>query len=156
MSLAEARRTSASVGSLVATLPAVFADLSGSLGEKVWRNLPGSELVASIWEGVRDLRDDGGVTEEEMSEVMPRGWRDRAFRLDEVSASGNSDREVLAAHDAETTNSHKAQEKSGKQINRVQYDRHITSLEGFPTHARPPEEVGPFGKSETGEFAKAR
>ena len=63
---------------------------------------------------------------------------------------------MLEAHDAETTNSHKAQEKSGKQINRVQYDRHITSLEGFPTHARPPEEVGPFGESETGEFAKAR
>ena len=62
---------SASVESLVATLPAVLADLSGSLGEKV-RNLPGSELVTSIWEGVRGLRDDGGGTEEEMGEVVPR------------------------------------------------------------------------------------
>ena len=156
MSSAEARRMSTSVGSLVATLPAVFADLSGSLGEKVWRNLPGSELVASIWEGVRDLRDDGGVTEEEMSEVMPRGWRDRAFRLDEVSASGNSDREVLAAHDAETTNSHKARKKAGKQVNRVQYDRCVTSLDGLPTHARPPEEVDRLGESETRGCARAR
>ena len=45
---------------------------------------------------------------------MPRGWRDRAFRPEEVSASGNSDREVLAAHDAEITNSHKAQKKTRK------------------------------------------
>ena len=44
MSSAEARRMSASVGSLVATLPAVLADFSGSLGEKVRRNLPGSAL----------------------------------------------------------------------------------------------------------------
>ena len=37
MSSAEARRMSASVGSLVATLPAILVDLSGSLGEKVRR-----------------------------------------------------------------------------------------------------------------------
>ena len=55
MSSAEARRMSTSVGSLVATLPAVLADLSGSLGEKVRKNLPESELVASFWEGVRGL-----------------------------------------------------------------------------------------------------
>ena len=156
MSSAEARRMSASVGSLVATLSAVLADLSGSLGEKVRRHLPGSQLVTSIWEGVRGLRDDGGVTEEEMGEVVPRGWRDGAFRPEEVSESGNSDREVLAAHDAETTNSHKAQKKLGKQANRVRYDRHVTSLDGLPSHARAPEEVGPFGERETRECAKAR
>ena len=156
MSSEEARRMSASVGSLVATPPEVLADLSGSLGEKVRRNLPGSELVTSIWEGVRGLRDDGGVTEEEMGKVLTRGWRDRAFRPEEVSASGNSDREVLAAHDAVTTNSLKAQKKLGKQINRVRYDRYVTSLDGLPTHARPLEEVGPFGESETRECAKAR
>ena len=82
---------------LVATLSAVLADLSGSLSEKVRRNLPVSEQVTSIWEGVRGLRDDGGVTTEEMGEVVPRGWRDRAFRPEEVSTSGNSGREVLAA-----------------------------------------------------------
>ena len=147
---------SESVESLVATLPAVLADLSGSLGEKARRKLPGSELGTSIWEGVRGLRDDGGVTEEEIGEVVPRGWRDRAFRPEEVSASGYSDREVLAANDAETSNSHKAQKKLGKQVNRVQYDRYVTSLDGLSTHARPPEEVGPFGESETRERAKAR
>ena len=92
-----------------------------------------------------------------MGEVVPRDWKDRAFHPEEVSASGNSDREVLAAHGAETTNSHKAQKKLGKQVNRVRYDRYLTSLDGLPTHARRPEEVCPFGESEKPhECAKAR
>ena len=107
----------------MATPPAVLADLSGSLGDKVRRNLPESELVTSIWEGIRGLRDNGGVTEEDMGNVASRGWRDRAFRPEEVSASGNSDRKLLAAHDAEITNSPKAQEKLGKQVNRVRGER---------------------------------
>ena len=73
--------------------------------------------MTNIWEGVRSLRDEGGVTEEKMGEVVPRGRRDRAFRPEEVSPSGNSDREVLAAHGAETTNSHKALKKLNHKIN---------------------------------------
>ena len=104
---------------------------------------------------MRGLRDDGGVTEE-MGEVVSRSWRDRAFRLEEVSESGSSDREVLAVHDAETINSHKAQQKLGKQVNRARYDRYVASLDGLPVHARALEEVGPFGESETRECARAR
>ena len=63
---------------------------------------------------------------------------------------------MLTAHDAETINSHKTQKKLGKQVNRVRYDRYVTYLDGFPIHARPPEEVGPFGESETRECTKAR
>ena len=153
MSSAEARRMSASVGSLVVAIPAILADLSGSLGEKVRRNRPGSKLVTNTW-GVRGLRDDGGVTEE-MGEVLPRGWRDRALRPEEVSASVNSDRDELVAHNGETTNSHKAQKNVGKQVNRVRYDRYVAPLDGLLIHARPPVEVGPFRESETG-CAKAR
>ena len=65
-------------------------------------------------------------------------------------------RDVLTTHDAETINPHKAQEKLGKLVNRVRYDRHVTSGNGLPIHARPPEEVGPFGESETCECAKVR
>ena len=82
----EARRVPASSGSLVATLPAVLADLSGSLGGKVRRNLPESELANGIWEGVRGLRDYGEVTEENMGQVVPRAWIDKAFHPDEVYA----------------------------------------------------------------------
>ena len=134
MSPADAKMMSASVGSLVATLPAVMADLSGSLGEKIRRNLPGPELVTNIWAGVRGLRVAGGVTEEDMGEEVPRGWRDRAFRPQEVSASGHSDREVLAAHDAETTNSHKYPQKTRKtgQPSAVRPVRHITRRTSHP------------------------
>ena len=49
-----------------------------------------------------------------MGVVVPRGWRNRAFRPEEVSASENSDRKVLAALDAETTNSHKNPENKSE------------------------------------------
>ena len=104
---------------------------------------------------MRGLRDDGRVTEEEVRKVVAKGGRDRPFRSEEVSKSGNSDREVLAAHDAETELP-QSPEKLGKQVNRVRYDRYVTSLDGLPTHARPLEEVGPFGESETRGCAKAR
>ena len=48
LSSAEARRMSACVGSLVATVPEVLADLSGSIGNKVRRELPDSDLVRRI------------------------------------------------------------------------------------------------------------
>lgn len=56
---------------------------------------------------------------------------------------------MLVAHDVETINFNKVYKTFGKQVNRVRYDRYITSLDGLPTHARPAEEVGPFGESKT-------
>lgn len=76
---------------------------------------------------------------------MPRGQRDRHFRPGEASASWNSYREVLAAHGAETINTHKTPRKLGKQVKRVHYDRYVTSLDGLPSHARRPDEIGPSG-----------
>ena len=61
LSSAEAQRMSASVGSLVATVPEVLGDLSGAIGNKVRRGLPDSDLVQRIWNSVRDLRDVHGV-----------------------------------------------------------------------------------------------
>lgn len=46
-------------------------------------------------EGVRGLRDEGGGTEEEMSEVGLTVWNDRALRPWEVSTHGNFDTKVL-------------------------------------------------------------
>ena len=71
LSSAEARRMSAPVGSLVATLPEVLADLSGAIGNKVRRELPDSDLVWRIWNSVRDLRDVHGVSEEAISNIVP-------------------------------------------------------------------------------------
>ena len=43
------------IGRELGTLPAVVAEHSDSLGEKAPKNLPGSKLVTSVWEGVRGL-----------------------------------------------------------------------------------------------------
>lgn len=76
---------------------------------------------------------------------MPRGWRGRAFRPEEVSAIEEfKNREVLAEHDAETINAHKAQKSIRKQVNRVRYDRYVASLDGLLIRARPPEEDRTF------------
>ena len=50
LSSAESRRMSASIGSLVATVPEILADLSGPLREKVRRELPYSDLVRAAYE----------------------------------------------------------------------------------------------------------
>ena len=111
LSSVEARRMSASVGSVVATLPEVLADLPCTIGDKVRRGLPDSDLVRRILKSIRDLRDVHGVSEEAMATTVPESWRDRAFRAGEQSASGQSFAEVLPAHDAETTSSSKAQHR---------------------------------------------
>ena len=71
LSSAEARRISAFIGSIVATVLEVLADLSGITGEKVQRGLPDSDLVHRSW---------GKVSEEAMTNIVPESWRDRAFR----------------------------------------------------------------------------
>ena len=76
LSSAEARRMSASVGNLVATVPEVLADLSGAIGNKVRRELPDSDLVRRIWNSIRDLRDVHGVSEAAMANIVPESWRD--------------------------------------------------------------------------------
>ena len=50
LSSAEARRESASVGSMMVTVPEILADLSGIVGEKVRRGLPDSDLNRRIFE----------------------------------------------------------------------------------------------------------
>ena len=62
LSSAETRRMSAFVGSLVATVPEVLADLSGAIGDKARTELPDSDLARRIWNSVRDLRDVHGVS----------------------------------------------------------------------------------------------
>ena len=104
---AEARRMSASVGSLVATVPDVLADLSGAIENKIRRELPDSDLVRRIWNSVRDLRDVHWVSKEAMANIVPESWRDRAFRAGEQGASGQSIADVLPAHDVETISSSK-------------------------------------------------
>ena len=80
---------SASVGSLVATVPEMLADLSGAIWDKVRRELPDSDLVRRIWDNIRDLRDVHGVSQEGMANVVPESWRARAFKQESKVPQGN-------------------------------------------------------------------
>ena len=156
LSSAEARRMSASVGSSVATVPEVLADLSGAKGNKVRRQLPDSDLVRRIWNSVRDLCDVHGVSEEVMANIVPESWRDRAFRAGEQGASGQSVANVLPAPDDETITSSKAQHRLSKLVNRVHYEKCV-SLLGQSPETRPQRGTSKSqGEKETRGLAKAR
>ena len=152
----EARRMSASVGSFVATVPEVLADLSGAIGNKVRRELPDSDLVRRIWNSVRDLRDVHGVSEEVMANIVPESWRDRAFRAGEQGASGQSIADVLPAHDAETINCSKAQHGLGKLVHRIHCERYVSSLDQLPETRPQRDTIESQGEKETRDLAKAR
>ena len=96
---------SASAGSLVATVPEVLTGLSGGIGDKVRRELPGSDLFRRTRNSVRDLRDVKRVSEEATANILPGSWRDRAFRAGEQDASGQSVAAVMPARDAEIISS---------------------------------------------------
>ena len=74
---AKARTMSASVGSMVATVPEVFGDLSGTMGEIIQSGIPDSDLVRRCWRSVNVLRDMQEVSEEAMANIAPESWRDR-------------------------------------------------------------------------------
>ena len=105
---------------------------------------------------MRDLRDVHGVSEEAMGNTVSESWRDTAFRAGEQGASGKSIADILPAHDAESTSSNKAQYRLGKLVNRVRYDRYVTSLEQLPGTSPPRGTGDPHGEKETKSFAKAR
>ena len=144
LSSAEVRRLSASVGSLVATVPEVLADLSGAMGNKVQRKLPDSDLMRRIWNSVRDQRD------------VPESWRDRAVRAGEQGASGQSVADVLPAHDAETIRSSKTQHRLGKRVNRIHYERYVSSLDQLPETRPQRYKSESQGEKEARDLAKAR
>ena len=156
LSSAEARRMSASVGSLVATIPEVLADLSGAIRDNVRRALPASDVVRRIWNSIRDLRDVHGVSEEAMANVVPESWRDRAFRAGEQGSSGQSVADALPAHGAETISSSKAQHRLGKLVNRVRYERYFASLDPLPETRSERETGDSQGENETRGLVMAR
>ena len=90
-----------------------------------------------------------------MANVVPKNWRNRAFRVNEERASWQSDVEVLPAH-GETINSNKAQHKLGQQGNRVRYQRCDASLDQLPEEAGPSGSDDAFGGIETRYLVKAQ
>ena len=63
---------------------------------------------------------------------------------------------MLAAHDAVTTHSCKAQQKLGKLVNQGRHAAHTASLEQLPEKASSPRPDDQIGETEAKAFAKAR
>ena len=91
-----------------------------------------------------------------MANVVQESWRNRALRANEERSSWQSGVEVLPAHDGETISSHKVQHKLGQQVNRVQYQRYVASLDQLPEEAGPSGSNDVFGGIDTRDFAKTR
>ena len=146
---AESKRISASTRSLAATVSAVLVDPSGPLRKNVWKELPTSDLIRRIWSCSRDLCGIHGVSEEVMTNVAPNIRRNRAFRANAEGASGQSDVEVLPAHDAQIISFHKAQHNLGQQVDRVRYQRYVGTLNQLPETAGQPGPNDMFGGNQS-------
>ena len=134
-------------------MPEVLADLSGPLGGRIRRELPSTDLVRRIWSSVRDLRDIHGVSEGAMKNAVPEVWRNRSLCANEEGGSGQSDVEALPAH---VSRNYLTQHKLGQQVNRVQYQRYVTSLDQLPEAAGPSGPNDVFGGIETRDLAEVR
>ena len=119
---------SASSGSRVGTLPEVLADLTGPLGHRVRTGLPEMSIIAQLGGSLRESRDTWGVSKEAMAGIVPESWLEWGLGADEDQAPRIPEADVLAAHDAVTANSTKAQQKLGTLVNRGRHAAHIACL----------------------------
>ena len=147
---------SASIGSRVGTLPEVMADLTGPFGDRTRRGLPKSNFFAQLGGSLREIRDTWGTTKEAMVGIAPESWLEWGLGAEGGMASTVPEADLLAAHDAVTTNSTTAQHKLGKMVNQGRHAAHTALLEQLPETACPPGPDNPLGGGETKAFAKAR
>ena len=90
-----------------------------------------------------------------MARIVPESWLEWGLGAEADLASTAPEADMLAAHDAVTTNSRKAQQKLGKLVNLRRHAARTASLEQLLETAHPPEPGDPLGGSETKAFAKA-
>ena len=96
------------------TLPEVLADLTGPLGDKLRRGLPESSIIAQLGDSLREIRDTWGVSQEAMAGIAPESWLEWGPGAEGDLAPRPPEADMLAAHDAVTTISRKAQQKFGQ------------------------------------------
>ena len=102
------------MGSRVGTLPEILADLTGPLGDRVRRRLPESSIITQLRGSLREIRDTWGVSKEAMAGIAPESWLEWGLGAEGDQAPTTPEADILAAHDAVTANSTKAQQKLGK------------------------------------------
>ena len=118
--------------------------------------LPESSIIAQFGRSLREIRDTWGVTKKAMPGIIPESWLEWGLRVEAEQAPSPPEADMLAAHDAGTNNSRKAQQKLGKLVNQGRHAAQKVSIGKLPETVRPPGPDHPLGGSETRAFAKAR
>ena len=84
-----------------------------------------------------------------MAGIVPESWFEWGLGAEGDLASRPPEADMLAVHDAITTNSRKAQQKLGKLVNQGWHAARTASFELLPETVRPPRPGDPLGGSET-------
>ena len=82
---------------------------------------------------MREIRDTWGVSKEAMAGIVLESWLEWSLSEEWDRARRPPEADMLAAHDAVTTNSRKAQQKLGKLVNQGRHAAHTTSLDQLRT-----------------------
>ena len=118
--------------------------------------LPEMSIIAQLGGSLRESRDTWGVSKEAMAGIVPESWLEWGLGGEGNRAPRPPEANMLATHDAVTTNSGKAQQTLGKLVNQGRHAAHTASLDQLPDTARPPGPGDPLRGCKTKALAKAR
>ena len=102
-------------------------------------------IITQLGGSLREIRDTWGVTKEEVAGIVPESWSEWGLGAEGDAASRPPEVDMLAAHDAVTTNSRKAQHKLGTTVNQGRHAAHTASLDQLPETTLPPGSSDPLG-----------
>ena len=90
--------------------------------------LPETSIITQLGGSLREIRDTWGVSKEAMAGIVPESRLEWGLGEEGDRASRPPEADMLAAHDAVTTNSLKAQQKLGKLVNQGKHAAQTHSL----------------------------
>ena len=93
---------------------------------------------------------------EAMAGIVPESWLEWSLGAEGDQAPRTPKADMLAAHDAVTTNSTRAQQKLSNLVNHGKHAAYTALLDQLPETSRPQGQGNPLGRCETKALAKAR
>ena len=91
-----------------------------------------------------------------MAGIVPESWLEWGLGAEGDQPPRTPEVDMLAAHDAVTTNSMKTQQNLGKLVNRGRHAAHTALLDQLPETSCPQGPGNPLGRFETKALAQAR
>ena len=120
------------------------------------RGLPESSTTDLLGSSLRENPDTRGITKEAIAGIPPESWLEWGLGEEGSPTPRPPETDMLAAHDAVSTNSRKVQQKLGKLVNQGRHAARTASMGQLLERAHPPGPDDSLGRSETKAFAKAR